>query len=69
MAEPLKCLLQEAGMLDTDEGYRNCQQSAPGTKTVWYFQHGDFRSDNPDGMAMRETELPFVSLGSQDVPS
>jgi hypothetical protein len=67
MAEPLKCLLLQAGMLQSSPEDSISEPNHLGSREVWYLPHGDFRTDNPDGLAMREIGLPYVSLGSQDV--
>jgi hypothetical protein len=53
---------ESAGMLDPQQ--RQTQEQVanelypPGQRVIWYFHHGDFRKDNPDGLAMAEINLP-----------
>jgi hypothetical protein len=69
MEKPLRTLLQSAGMLDGKEAEATEKPCTPGKRVIWYFQHGDFRKDNPDGLAMEELELPLIPSYEQIFPA
>jgi hypothetical protein len=52
-------------MLDGKEAEATEKPCTPGNRVIWYFQHGDFRPDNPDGLAMVELELLLVPVYGQ----
>jgi len=65
--QPLKELLHATGMLVNDPErpppHRRLQK-----RTVWYLQHGEFKTSNADGASMEEINLQHVTSFEQATP-